>query len=198
MLWYGILLNCAHCRLLLLAQRPIPCCVVKLQSTQSHSGHLPCVNSCVWFCKHLQRPTHWESNGVQIESAVSINHLRARQSCVSVTDSHWIFFYFYLYKKSLVFILKLCSLYWSITDWQCCNSCKWTRKQLSQMYIYIHTRIHSHPNSPPIQAATYHWAEFPVLYSRTLSVTHFRYSTLYVSIPNSLTNPSPHPSRLQM
>ena len=35
--------------------------------------------------------------------------------------------------------------------------------------------MHSPPNSPPIQAATWHWAEFPVLYSRTLLGIHFKY-----------------------
>ena len=33
---------------------------------------------------------------------------------------------------------------------------------------------YSPPNSPPIQAAIYHWADFPVLYSRTLLVIHFK------------------------
>ena len=33
------------------------------------------------------------------------------------------------------------------------------------------------PNSPPIQDATHHWTEFPVLYSRSLLVTHFKYSS---------------------
>ena len=45
-------------------------------------------------------------------------------------------------------------------------SFRWTPKGLSHTY----TCIHSPPNSPPIQAATQHWAEFPVLYSRSLLV----------------------------
>ena len=51
------------------------------------------------------------------------------------------------------------------------------------------TELNSPPNSPPIQAATYHWAEFPVLYSKSLLVIHFKYSSVYMSIPNSLTIP---------
>ena len=56
--------------------------------------------------------------------------------------------------------------------------------------------IHTHasilpPNSPLIQAATYHWAGFHVLYSRSLLVIHFKYSSVYLSIPNSLTIHSP-------
>ena len=51
-------------------------------------------------------------------------------------------------------------------------------------------------NSPPTQAATQHWAKFPVLDSRSLLVIHFKYSSVYMSIPNSLTIPFPHPSPL--
>ena len=50
------------------------------------------------------------------------------------------------------------------------------------------------PNSLPIQAATKHWAEFRMLYTRSLLVIHFKYSSVYMSIPKSLSNPSPHPS----
>ena len=46
------------------------------------------------------------------------------------------------------------------------------------------------PSSPPIQAATYYWAEFPVLCSRTLLVIHFKLAvcacwsqTLWFSLP---------------
>ena len=53
------------------------------------------------------------------------------------------------------------------------------------------TCIHSPPNSPPIQAATWHWAEFPVLSSRSLLVLHVKYSSVSMSIPNSMTIPSP-------
>ena len=52
----------------------------------------------------------------------------------------------------------------------------WTAKGLSHTY----TCIHSPPDSPPIQAATQHWAEFPVLCSRTVLVIHFKYSSVYV------------------
>ena len=54
--------------------------------------------------------------------------------------------------------------------------------------------IHSPPNSPPIQIAMKHWAEFHVLYSTSLMVIHFRYSSVCTSILNSLTSPSPHHS----
>ena len=42
-----------------------------------------------------------------------------------------------------------------------------------------------------MQAATSDWAEFPVLYSMTLLVIHFKYSSVYTSIANSLTILSP-------
>ena len=47
------------------------------------------------------------------------------------------------------------------------------------------------PNSPPIHAATWHGAEFPVLSSRSLLVLHVKYSSVSISILNSLTIPFP-------
>ena len=57
----------------------------------------------------------------------------------------------------------------------------------TQPYIYMH------PFSPKlrVQPATYHWAEFPVLHSRSLLVIHFKYSIVCMSAPNSLNIPSP-------
>ena len=59
-------------------------------------------------------------------------------------------------------------------------------KRLSHTY----TRIHFPPNVPPIQAAT-NIEQFRVLYSRSLLVIYFKYRSVYVSIPNSLTIPLP-------
>ena len=39
----------------------------------------------------------------------------------------------------------------------------------------IHMCIHSPPNSPPIQTVSSHWAEFHVLYCRSLLVIHLKY-----------------------
>ena len=47
-----------------------------------------------------------------------------------------------------------------------------------------YTCIHSPPNSSPIQAATQHWAEFPVLDSKSLLIIHFKFNSMYVFIPN--------------
>ena len=69
----------------------------------------------------------------------------------------------------------------------------WTVKGFSHTYMCIH----SPPNSPPIQAATQHWAEFPVLYSRIALVIYFKYSNVYMSISNSLTTLFFHPSPSQ-
>ena len=45
---------------------------------------------------------------------------------------------------------------------------------------HVYPCIHSSPDSPPIQAATEHWAEFLGLYSsRSLLVIHFKYSGVY-------------------
>ena len=67
---------------------------------------------------------------------------------------------------------KLLILYWSIDDERYCDSFRWIIKGLSHTYTCIHSPL----NSPPIQAATKHWAEFLVLYSRTLLVIYFKYS----------------------
>ena len=51
------------------------------------------------------------------------------------------------------------------------------------------TGRHSSPNSSPSQATTWHWAELSVLHSRSLLVIHFKHSSVYMSIPNSLSLP---------
>ena len=61
-----------------------------------------------------------------------------------------------------------------------------------QPYLYrypLSPRLPSHPGC-------HITAELPVLYSRSLLVFCFKYSSMYMSIPNSLTIPSPHPSPL--
>ena len=57
--------------------------------------------------------------------------------------------------------------------------------------MHAYTGFHSPPNSSPIQAAIWHWAELPVLCSRSLLVLHDKYSRLSMSIPDYLTIPSP-------
>ena len=55
-----------------------------------------------------------------------------------------------------------------------------------------HTHVSMCPlNSPPIQAVTWRWAEFPVMDRRSLLVLHGKYSRVSMSIPDSLTIPSP-------
>ena len=83
---------------------------------------------------------------------------------------------------------KLLILYWGIADQQRWgDSSRLTVKRLSRTY----TGIHSPLNAPPIQAATSHWAGFHVLNSRSLLVMHFKYSSVYMSLPNSQSIPSP-------
>ena len=60
---------------------------------------------------------------------------------------------------------------WTELNWESswltfCDNFRWTAKWLS----HTHICVHSPPNSPPIQAATHHWAEFPVLCSMSLLV----------------------------
>ena len=59
-----------------------------------------------------------------------------------------------------------------------CNSFRWTVKGSSHTY----TVVRSPPNSPPIQATPWQWAEFHVSYSRSLLAIYFKHSserTLY-------------------
>ena len=58
----------------------------------------------------------------------------------------------------------------------------------TQPYIYMYPIS---PSPSPIQAAISHWAEFRVLCNRSLLVIHFEYIRMYMTIPNSLTIPSP-------
>ena len=59
--------------------------------------------------------------------------------------------------------------------------------------LAIHIRVSILPQTPSHPGCIWHWAELPLLYSRSLWVIHFKYSSVYISIPNSLTIPSPHP-----
>ena len=68
-----------------------------------------------------------------------------------------------------IFLKKLFILCWSTADQQCCDGFRRVVKDLG----HTHTCIHSPPNSPPSQAATLHWAEFPALFNRSLLVIHF-------------------------
>ena len=58
----------------------------------------------------------------------------------------------------------------------------------TQPYIYMDPFC---PKLLSIQAATRHWAEFPVMSSRSLLVLRVKYSRVSMSIPDSLTIPSP-------
>ena len=60
-----------------------------------------------------------------------------------------------------------------------------------------HSHVSLLPQAPlPSRLPHKHWAEFPVLYSMSLLVIHFKYSRVYVSISNSLTIPPRHLSPL--
>ena len=85
-------------------------------------------------------------------------------------------------------VFKNFILFWGIANLQRYDGFRWTTKELSHTYACIH----SPPNSPPIQAATWHWAEFLVLYSRSLLVIHFKYSSVSMTISNSVENPKHH------
>jgi len=94
----------------------------------------------------------------------------------STVDLLIIMFYFKLPFKGISLFLKKKKDFLFCTG--CGDSLRWTAKGLSHTYA----RIHSPPNSPPIQAAASHWAEPPVLYSRSLPLIHFKYGSVYMSI----------------
>ena len=83
---------------------------------------------------------------------------------------------------------KLFIFYWGVASWQSCNNFRWTAKGLS----HPNTCTYSSPNAPPFPAATEHWPELHVPYSMPLFIIPLKYSGVYMSIPNSLTIPSPH------
>ena len=45
-----------------------------------------------------------------------------------------------------------------------------------EWWSHTHKCVRSPPNSPPIQVATQHWAEFHVPHSMSLSAIHFKYA----------------------
>ena len=60
-----------------------------------------------------------------------------------------------------------------IADLQCCDSFR-----LIDSATHIHVSILPQPRSHP--GCHIHWAEFIVLYSRSLLVIHFKYSSVYM------------------
>ena len=54
----------------------------------------------------------------------------------------------------------------------------------------IYTCLHSFLDSFPIEAITEYWVEFPVLYSMSLLVIYFIFSSVYYVIPNLPIYPS--------
>ena len=81
--------------------------------------------------------------------------------------------------QNLFFFNLTFILYWSIVDLQYCVSFRCTAKLLSYTYI------HSFSDSFPVQVITGYGVEFPVLCSRSLLITCFIYSRVYMLIPNS-------------
>ena len=91
-------------------------------------------------------------------------------------------------KQSLGVLFSFFNFYWSIVDLQCCVSFRCTAKWVT----YTNTYIHSFLDSFPISVITEYWVEFPVLYSRSLEVTYFIYTSVYMSIPIFQFIPSPY------
>ena len=58
----------------------------------------------------------------------------------------------------------------------------------TQSYIYMYPFSPKHPSHPDWHKTL---REFPVLYTRSLLGIHFKYSSVYMTFPKSLTIPSP-------
>ena len=67
--------------------------------------------------------------------------------------------------------------------------------EVTQSYIHMYQFS---PKWPPIQAATQHWAEFHMLYSKSMVAIHFKRSSVYMYVPNSPTFPPPKLSPQQL
>ena len=84
-------------------------------------------------------------------------------------------------------LLILLNFYWSLVD-LLFVSFKCTAKWISFAYSYIYSFLDFFS---PIKAVTHYWAEFPVLYNRSLLVIYFIYSSVYMLIPVSQFIPAP-------
>ena len=74
----------------------------------------------------------------------------------------------------------------------------WGHKESDTTEVTEHAHMHSSPKLPSHPGCHITLSKFPVVYSRPLLVFHFKYSIVYMSIPNSLTIPSLHPSPLTL
>ena len=83
-----------------------------------------------------------------------------------------------LYHRSFSFFLLLI-LYWGIAGQQCCDIMVSGKQKKN-------STIHSPPNPSSQPAFHINWVEFHVLCYRSLLVVHFKYSSVYMSIPNSI------------
>ena len=99
--------------------------------------------------------------------------------------SHSSFFFFFCKPWTFYFVLG-CSQLTKLWQFQ-------VNREGTQPYICMNPFS---PNLSSIQASTKHWVEFHVLSSRSLLVIHFKYSSVHVTFPNSLSL-SPYSSFLK-
>ena len=122
--------------------------------------------------------------GEKIATHLHTNQRNSSANFPGYNSKYFILFYFSTAKHFIYFLIIF---YWSIVDLQCCISFCYTAKWISYTYTYIHSFL----DSFPIQVITEYWVEFPVLYSRSLLVVYFIYSSGYMSIPISQFIPVP-------
>ena len=78
------------------------------------------------------------------------------------------------------FLFKICILCWSVVDLQCYISFRY----ITTFFHYTDTYNHSFSDFFPIQIITEYWIEFPVLYSTSLLIIYFTYSSVYTGEGN--------------
>ena len=77
----------------------------------------------------------------------------------------------------------LCSQRWRSSIQSVSVSFWYTAKWISYTYTYIHSYFF---DSFPIWVIAEYWVEFPVLYSRSLLVMYFTYSSMYIREGNGI------------
>ena len=101
---------------------------------------------------------------------------------------HWLTLSVSIYFLNLYFILEY--------SWLTMLCQFHVYSKVIQLYIYMYLFFFKYFSQFFFHFNTEYWAVFPVLYSRSLLVIYFKYSSVYMSISNSQSIPPPHPSPL--
>ena len=100
----------------------------------------------------------------------------------------FIFSFFFCCDQHLIFLF-ICLTFYFLTGVQTINNVIVLGEMQRDSTIHIHVSIL--PQTPSHPACHITLSRVLCLYSRSLLVIHFKYSSVHMSIPNSLTIPSP-------